>query len=376
MTVALTMVVAAVSFNGGFIRSEEITIVAKRSGLLMKPGSKVTYRGVEVGRVGTVKNDDRTARLAVNIDSDVLSEIPANARIEITSTTVFGSKYVNIVAPEQPSTASMAAGDVISTEDVTVEINTVFQNLSDVLRQIQPEKLNETLGALAAALGDGRGAGLGAAIDQIDTLLQRVNSPRAGLGPTLDAAADALLAYAPNAPELMAIASRVRTTATTITDKAPQIDVMLTNIMGLSAVGTDVLQTNKEPLISAFDLLSPTTTLMRVYAPSFTCTIKGMDNLLEKGLPALGSAKYPGIHLDIGFLPGVPFYGYPGNLPVVGASGGPRCFGLPNVPPGASAPYLVTDTGVNPYRGEPSSLRVLPQDLLTSLVGRPVRSGR
>ena len=55
---------------------------------------------------------------------------------------------------------------------------------------------------------------------------------------------------------------------------------------------------------------------------------------------------------------------------MVGASGGPRCFGLPDVPMGTNAPYLVTNTGVNPYRGEPKSQTVQPENLLTSLLGQ------
>lgn len=378
LVIALSLVVALAynAFRGNFSSTEPVTVVAERAGLLMTAGAKVTYRGVEVGRVTALQADGRTARISAQIDSDVIDQIPADARVEISSTTVFGAKYVNFVAPESTDGPGLQPHSVINTDDVQVEINTTFQNLTDVLRQIEPQKLNVTLAALDGALGQGRGADLGDTIDKATSLLRQINSPGTRLGTTLDAAADAIMAYAPSAPQLAAIASQVRTTASTITDKTDGIDLMLTSVMGLSGTATDFLKTNTPTLTESLRLFTPTTGLMREYSPQFTCLIKGMDKLLERGLPALGSAKYPGIHLNIGFVPGVPLYGYPANLPVVGASGGPHCYGLPVLAPGTVSPYVVTNTGVNPYRNEPGSLELHPEDLLTSLVGQPVKGGR
>ena len=55
-------------------------------------------------------------------------------------------------------------------------------------------------------------------------------------------------------------------------------------------------------------------------------------------------------------LPGAPGYTYPESLPIVNASGGPNCRGLPNVPTkqyGGSwyhTPFLVTDNAYVPYQ--------------------------
>lgn len=370
VVLALAVMITAISFSGGFTDSSTVTVVAPRSGLLMNPGAKVTFRGLQVGRVAAVESHDDGADIVLAVDANELDEIPDNARVDISSSTVFGAKYVNFIAPQQQSYSALRPGATINTDDVMVEINTVFQNLTGVLRQVEPEKLNEVLGALSGALGNGGGASLGTTIDEVTALLARLNSPRTRLGPTLDAAADAIMAYAPSAPELESLVSHVRSTASTITDKNPQIDLMLAGVMGFTRTGTDFLKSNGDKTIEALRVLNPTTDLLRVYAPAFTCTIIGMDHVLQTGLPALGSKEYPGIHLDIGFLPGVRLYGYPDNLPVVGASGGPRCFGLPDVPMGTNAPYLVTNTGVNPYRDEPKSQTVHPENLLTSLLGQ------
>jgi phospholipid/cholesterol/gamma-HCH transport system substrate-binding protein len=55
------------------------------------------------------------------------------------------------------------------------------------------------------------------------------------------------------------------------------------------------------------------------------------------------------------FVLGVPSYTYPESLPIVNASGGPNCRGLPDMPSkqyGGSwyrAPFLVTDNAYIPY---------------------------
>src|SRR5689334_17605989 len=47
-----------VQFRGGFANPERLTMISARSGLAMDPGSKVTYNGVEIGRVTDVEAVD------------------------------------------------------------------------------------------------------------------------------------------------------------------------------------------------------------------------------------------------------------------------------------------------------------------------------
>ncbi|WP_369829252.1 MlaD family protein, partial [Mycobacterium sp. 1245801.1] len=41
-------------FRGAFTEKTQLTMIASRAGLVMDPGSKVTYNGVEIGRVGSI----------------------------------------------------------------------------------------------------------------------------------------------------------------------------------------------------------------------------------------------------------------------------------------------------------------------------------
>ena len=51
--------------------------------------------------------------------------------------------------PDDPSQQRLAAGAVLQSQNVSTEVNTVFENLVDVLDQIDPAKLNAVLTALA-----------------------------------------------------------------------------------------------------------------------------------------------------------------------------------------------------------------------------------
>lgn len=133
-------------FNGAFTESTPVTVTSDRAGLVMEPDAKVKLLGVEVGRVGSVEHVTGGAELKLDMYPDMMSLIPSNAAVEIKSTTVFGAKYVNFVMPEDPATTHLEPGAVIASDNVTVEFNSVFQHLTDVLDQIEPEKLNATLG--------------------------------------------------------------------------------------------------------------------------------------------------------------------------------------------------------------------------------------
>jgi phospholipid/cholesterol/gamma-HCH transport system substrate-binding protein len=81
---------------------------------------------------------------------------------------------------------------------------------------------------------------------------------------------------------------------------------------------------------------------------------QGLKQGIDKFGVVIGGTK-PGLFVSGSFVPGVPIYTYPESLPIVNATGGPNCRGLPNMPSkqfGGSwfhAPFLVTDNAYIPY---------------------------
>ena len=157
VAIAAIVALAVGLFRGSFTPTAPVTVLSPRAGLVMNNDARVKMRGVEVGKVASIEAlPDGQAALHLAMDPSRLHLIPANVLVEIASTTVFGAKYVQLMPPAEPSPQPMHAGQVLDAQHVTVEINTVFQQLTAVLSKIEPAKLNETLGAIAKAL-NGRG---------------------------------------------------------------------------------------------------------------------------------------------------------------------------------------------------------------------------
>ena len=112
--------------------------------------------------------------LKLEIDKDKIKYIPANVEAQIRATTVFGAKFVDLIYPSDPSPQRLAAGQVIESRNVTVEVNTVFQNLVDVLEQDRPGQAQRTLSALADGVR-GQGERIGQATTDANQVLLELN---------------------------------------------------------------------------------------------------------------------------------------------------------------------------------------------------------
>ncbi|MDJ0395320.1 MCE family protein [Rhodococcus sp. G-MC3] len=340
---------ALTTFAGGFITTVPVTVTSERAGLVMDPQAKVKLRGVEVGRVGSISQDDGLARIDLDLDPSTLAMIPANVAVDIKSTTVFGAKYVNLIVPQNPSSESIAAGTVISAESVTVEFNSLFQHLSEVLQKLEPEKLNATLGAVSSALR-GRGEELGSLLEDTDSYLATMNPSLPALQHDLSAAAVVTNVYADATPDLMRVLDNATTTSGTIVSEQANLDMLLMNLTGLADTANQVLTENEQPVETALNTLTDTTTLLDEYSPALTCFLVGLNKGRLAFGPLAGAGDNASIQLSSSFLLGDPGYSVPGDLPKVAASGGPNCYGLPDFDPKQGpAPFVVADTGTVPY---------------------------
>lgn len=332
-----------VLFRGGVAPTASVTVISPRAGLVMNPDAKVKLHGAQVGKVVEIQAlPDGQAALKLAMNPDDLQLIPANTGVEIASSTVFGAKFVQLVPPAQPSRESMYPGQVLDATHTTVEINTVFEQLVSVLAQIQPEKLNETLGAMAQAI-DGRGDKLGQTLVDLDAMLAKISPSLPTLSHEMAVAPQVLNAYADVAPQLMETVRSATQLSDTVVDRRNDLDALLISAIGLADVGNDVVATNSAGVIDAMRLLVPTTNLLNQYNPALNCVLKGMEPL------AMGPPQpLPGVMLLDSFLLGTERYRYPGNLPKVAATGGPQCQGLPEVGFEQRPPFVVTDIDANP----------------------------
>lgn len=341
------MGLAVTLFRGGMHTTVPITVIADRAGLVMNPSAKVKLHNVDVGRVTSIDSlPTGQAALHLALEPSVLAEVPANVTVDIASSTVFGAKFVQLVPPAKPSPETLKSHQVLHADHVTVEVNTVFEQLTQVLAKIDPAKLNETVGAIATAV-DGRGPQFGQALTGLHRVLTDIEPSLPTLGHEIATAAAVFGAYANAAPDLVTSVDNLVQLSRTINDTQHNLDALLIAVTALADVGNPVIADNRRGISDVVHRLVPTTNLLNKYHDQIACSFGGIN--VDAKTPPM---PVPGVFVSVSFTLAMERYRYPGDLPKVAAKNGPTCgqLQLPNVPPETRPRFVVADVGTNPTK--------------------------
>jgi phospholipid/cholesterol/gamma-HCH transport system substrate-binding protein len=359
MTVVVAAMVALVylQFQGDFAPKTQLTLLASRSGLVMDPGSKVTYNGVEIGRVAKVEEisdgGKPAARVTLDVNPKYIKSIPANVDAQIRATTVFGNKYVSFRSPTNPVQRRISSHDVIHVSGVTTEFNTLFETVVSISEKVDPVELNQTLAATAQAL-DGLGDRFGQSISHGNEILADLNPQMPQIRYDTEKLADLGEVYVDAAPDLWAALKNAVITARTFNEQQFNLDAALMASIGVSNTGADVFERGGPYLARGAEDLIGTSQLLNYYSPSIFCTFRNYAEVAPRVYEILGgdngySLRSAGTVVGAGNP-----YVYPDNLPRVNAHGGPE--GKPGCWQKITRdlwpmPYLVMDTGYSlaPY---------------------------
>ena len=246
------------------------------------PQSAVKVNDVAVGRVESVTLSDWHATVTVVVNGDV--DLPANARAEISQTSLLGEKYVSL---EQPTDGApegrLANGDDIplTRTGANTEIEEVLgalslllnggglNQLATITKELdaafggnteQIKDLFTQLDGITQELNDQRDVITGA-IDKLNTLAATLNAQRQVLVDTLDTMPQALQVLAGEKDDLVALLKGLDT---------------------LSGTATRVINGSTDNLVSALNSLQPTLEQL---------TNAGDD--LGKGFELLGTYPFP-----------------------------------------------------------------------------------
>jgi phospholipid/cholesterol/gamma-HCH transport system substrate-binding protein len=376
---ALVLWLVFLQYNGDFTDKTKLTMLSDRAGLVMDPGSKVTYNGVQIGRVDKVDEIERDGKPAAKFTLDVypkyLHLIPANVDARIVATTVFGEKYVSMTAPENPLPRRITPSNVIDARSVTTEINTLFETITSIAEKVDPVKVNLTLSAAAQALS-GLGDKFGQSIINGSAALDEVNPRMPIIRHDIQQLATLSDTYADAAPDLVNFLNNAATTAHTIHAQEKDLDRALLAAAGFGATGADIFNRGGPYLARGAKDLVPTAQLLDTYSPELVCALRNLHDGEPKvaafaggngyslrseteifsglglalSLPGLGiTAATMGLSALTGLIGGAPNpYIYPENLPRINAHGGPG--GAPGCWQTITrdlwpAPTLIMDTG-------------------------------
>lgn len=342
------------SYTAAFTPTDRVTVLSPRAGLVMDIDAKVKYRGIQVGKVESIEYAGDGAKLTLAINRGDLRYIPADAPVRIGGTTIFGAKSVEFLPPEYPNGQALRAGAEVKADSVQLEVNTLFQTLTELLDKIDPINLNATLSALGEGLR-GNGDDVGALMSGLNYYVGQLNPKLPALQEDLRRTAVVADIYGDAGPDLVRVLENAPAISQTIVDEQDNLNAALLAATGLANNGTATLEPAADDYIAAVQRLRAPLKVAGEYSPVIGCTLKGTANAIDRFAPIIGGIR-PGLFVSSNFLPGSPAYTYPESLPIVNASGGPNCRGLPDVPSkqyGGSwyhTPFLVTDNAYVPYQ--------------------------
>ncbi|ORW28141.1 MCE family protein [Mycobacterium palustre] len=358
-------------FNGSLNSYVPVTLESDRSGLVMESGAKVKMRGVQVGRVEGIIGGREPVKLKLALFPDQIRYIPANVQAQIRATTAFGAKYVDLIPPAEPAAKRISAGATVISRNVSTEVNTVFQNIVDVLRQVDPPKLNAVLGALADGVR-GQGERIGEATSDANQVLEAINPRMETVAADWRSFKRFSDAYGKAAKDIITVLDTSSTVSSTVTGQSRDLDALLLNTIGFSQSGINLVGPNRDAIVNGINKLQPTTDLLLKYNPIYTCTLQGAQWFVDHGGKDAEGGNGYSVILDAGLLLADDPYRYPDNLPIVAAKGGPggkpSCGSLPDASKNYPIRALVTNTGwgtgqdirVNPGIGFPGWVNYFP----------------
>ncbi|MEU0203978.1 MULTISPECIES: MCE family protein [unclassified Streptomyces] len=344
---ALLLSLAVAVYRQAFTPVVRVTLEADTLGNQLEPRADVKLRGLLVGEVREVRADGAKATLGIALKPEYVPYIPADVHARLLPKTLFGEKYVDLVAPDRSPARPIRAGDVI-TQDRTkagMEVQRLLNDLLPLLRTVKPGELNATLSAFATAL-EGRGDRIGDNLTRVEGYLRRLNPHLPSLKEDIARFADVAEVYGDAAPDLMRILRNTVTTSRTLVEKQDRLAAGLRTTATVAGTAEDFLDDNGDRLITLGRVSRPTLELFARYSPEYPCLLDGLvrqERVSEEAFRG-GAMR---ITLEVVRPQGA----YrPGEEPRYADRSGPDCRGLPHPPVPAPKPKLDDGTSA----GSPS----------------------
>ena len=337
---ALLLSLSVAVYQQAFTPAVRIRLEADRLGNQLDPRADVKLRGLLVGEVRSVHADGHKATLDIALKPEYAADIPSDVRARLLPKTLFGEKYVDLVAPARSSARPIHAGDVI-TQDRTrvgIELQQVMNDLLPLLRTVQPGKLNATLSAFATAL-EGRGDRIGDNLTRVEDYLHRLNPHLPSLTEDFARLADVAEVYGDAAPDLMEILRNTVTTSRTLVAERDRLASALTTTAGAAGTAQDFLDENGDRLITLGQVSRPTLELFARYSPEYPCLFAGLVHEEQASEQAFRGGK---MHITLEVVRQQGAY-RPGEEPRYADRSGPNCRDLPH--PSVPAPGVHLNDG-------------------------------
>ncbi|MDR0341742.1 MAG: MCE family protein [Nocardiopsaceae bacterium] len=349
----LLIALSVALYNKQFSRVTMVTLYTDSTGNQMNLDAEVMVRGVVVGEVRRITSSGTGARLELALQPGAAGRLPANVSARMLPTTLFGQRFVELVAPPRPAAQTLAHGGVIRQDRSrdAIELEKVFNDLLPMLTAVQPQKLSVTLTALATAL-QGRGGKLGQTLRQIDAYLKQFNPHLPALDSDIRRLAQVTRTYAQAAPDIVQQLRDFTVTSQTVAAEAGNLRSVYATVTGASQHLTTFLTRNESTIIALSVRSTGTLRILARYSAEFPCVFSELTRFIPSANKVLGAgSRQPGLHVTVHPVESLGAYG-PGDAPRFGDNLGPHCYPVPfrgiSLNDGASPARATTPTAAQP----------------------------
>jgi virulence factor Mce-like protein len=276
MLLALTVAIynKALPGQGG----DTVKLKVDRIGDQLVVPADVKLDGIIVGRVSDAQTDGEHTTLTLKIDGSRMKDIPADVVARILPKTLFGEKYVQLVAPlASTATDHLRPGATIGEDhsSTAIELQTVFSHLVPLLRTLKPAELSVALSNLADALHD-RGDALGKNLELVNTYFTRFNKDLPNFNHDISALADLASNYADATPDLLTALRNFSINAKTFSVKKDVYAQFLLGTQAFAREATTVFGDNANRLITLANVSKPVLDMYASYSDVLECLPNGL----------------------------------------------------------------------------------------------------
>ena len=307
----------------------EVTLEADRIGNQLTPPADVKVNGLIVGEARSVEPTSDGALIRLALDPDQVGDIPKNVEARLLPKTLFGEKFVALVLPENPSTETIAAGDVIPQDRSSTarEFGTALDNLLPLLDTLEPETLSTTLNAVSTSLR-GRGERIGDNLVLVRDYFEQFNPELPLLQENLRGTADFADNVSAATPDILSLLDDLSAVNRNLVRDQESIDRVLRETAGVAGTIEDFVAENEERFVQLAAQGRAPLELFAKYAPEYPC----LADAIAESDQFIGDSfgrEQPGLHITLEVVPSREGYQPTLDEPEYLDRRGADCWGLP-----------------------------------------------
>jgi virulence factor Mce-like protein len=281
--------IAAVSIRGAYgAFADRRPLVARfeHAGQILTPGSNVKYRGVNIGRVDSVRLVDRMAEVRLSVNREI--DVPKNVVATVQPKTLFGEKFIDLDFPDGQRGPFLGDHGRITDTHTSEEVEGLFEGAVPLFRDVNATELAEVISELSKG-ARGEGDQIAASIDSGARLADLFSSTIDAQMRALDSFARFQEAIRTVGPDLNAISANSNLSLPEFNRTRADFERLLTTLRPFADNLADILRVYRPDIDAILDSGQNVVRVLIARQPEISETIHGLYRYLLK----LGTGASP-----------------------------------------------------------------------------------